>query len=209
MRVGELVALEIDNWCEADRAFLVKGKGSRQRLAFLPDDRSLKAVQTYLSARNSLTLSHPGILVKATGARISTQGIARMLIQTTKSAGITSKVTQHVIRHTVATLLLRYGAEIRVVPEACWITQETLTPSFSATSLALINCRTGGISSGKCAKTLPASRLRGANPIDLLRVLVGVTNVATSPDWRQSARRLVDILVTGFAADQIVPSAVR
>jgi hypothetical protein len=32
------------------------------------------------------------------------------------------------------------------------------------------------------------------DPIDLLRVLVGV---ATSPDWQQSARRLVDIPVTG------------
>jgi len=117
MRVGELVALEIDNWCEADRAFVVKGKGSRQRLAFLPDDRSLKAVQMYLSARSSLTFSHPGLLVNATGARISTQGIARMLTQTAKSAGIATKVTPHVIRHTVATLLLRYGADIRVVQE--------------------------------------------------------------------------------------------
>ncbi len=35
------------------------------------------------------------------------------------------------------------------------------------------------------------------DPIDLLRALVGVANVATGPDWRQSARRLVDILVTG------------
>jgi AcrR family transcriptional regulator len=35
------------------------------------------------------------------------------------------------------------------------------------------------------------------DPIDLLRALVGVANVATSPDWQQSARRLVDILVTG------------
>ena len=35
------------------------------------------------------------------------------------------------------------------------------------------------------------------DPIDLLRALIGVANVATSPDWRQSARRLVDILVTG------------
>src|ERR1700677_114243 len=34
------------------------------------------------------------------------------------------------------------------------------------------------------------------DPIDLLRALVGVANVATSPDWQQSARRLVDILVT-------------
>jgi AcrR family transcriptional regulator len=38
---------------------------------------------------------------------------------------------------------------------------------------------------------------RDLDPIDLLRALVGVANVATSPDWQQSARRLVDILVTG------------
>jgi AcrR family transcriptional regulator len=34
-------------------------------------------------------------------------------------------------------------------------------------------------------------------PMDLLRALVGVANVASSPDWQQSARRLVDILITG------------
>jgi AcrR family transcriptional regulator len=35
------------------------------------------------------------------------------------------------------------------------------------------------------------------DPIDLLRALIGVANVSASPDWRQSARRLVDILITG------------
>ncbi|MBN9661220.1 MAG: TetR/AcrR family transcriptional regulator [Acidobacteria bacterium] len=35
------------------------------------------------------------------------------------------------------------------------------------------------------------------DPIDLLRALIGVANVATSPDWQQSAQRLVDILITG------------
>jgi AcrR family transcriptional regulator len=34
-------------------------------------------------------------------------------------------------------------------------------------------------------------------PFDLLRALVGVSNVASSPDWQQSAKRLVDILITG------------
>ena len=33
------------------------------------------------------------------------------------------------------------------------------------------------------------------DPSDLLRVLVGVANVASSPDWQQSATRLVDILI--------------
>ena len=35
------------------------------------------------------------------------------------------------------------------------------------------------------------------DPLDLLRALIGVANVASSPDWQQSARRLVDILITG------------
>jgi AcrR family transcriptional regulator len=35
------------------------------------------------------------------------------------------------------------------------------------------------------------------DPFDLLRALVGVSNVASSPDWQQSAKRLVDILITG------------
>ena len=35
------------------------------------------------------------------------------------------------------------------------------------------------------------------DPIDLLRALIGVANVSTSPDWQQSARRLVEILNLG------------
>jgi AcrR family transcriptional regulator len=38
------------------------------------------------------------------------------------------------------------------------------------------------------------------DPMDLLRALIGVSNVASGPDWQQSARRLVDILVSGSQA---------
>jgi AcrR family transcriptional regulator len=34
-------------------------------------------------------------------------------------------------------------------------------------------------------------------PFDLLRALIGVSNVTSGPDWQQSARRLVDILISG------------
>ena len=34
-------------------------------------------------------------------------------------------------------------------------------------------------------------------PMDLLRALIGVSNVASEPNWKQSARRLVDILIQG------------
>jgi hypothetical protein len=35
------------------------------------------------------------------------------------------------------------------------------------------------------------------DPFDLLRALIGVSNVASDPDGPQSARRLVDILING------------
>ena len=35
------------------------------------------------------------------------------------------------------------------------------------------------------------------DPLDLLRALVGVSNVASGPGWAQSAKRLVDILILG------------
>jgi len=34
-------------------------------------------------------------------------------------------------------------------------------------------------------------------PFDLLRALIGVSHIASGPDWQRSARRLVDILITG------------
>ncbi len=48
---------------------------------------------------------------------------------------------------------------------------------------------TRAIASGDVRKDL--------EPFDLLRALIGVSYVASSPDWPQSARRLVDILITG------------
>ena len=35
------------------------------------------------------------------------------------------------------------------------------------------------------------------DPMDLLRALIGVANVAASPSWEESAKRLVHILISG------------
>jgi AcrR family transcriptional regulator len=38
---------------------------------------------------------------------------------------------------------------------------------------------------------------KDVEPFDLLRALIGVSHVGTGPEWQQSARRLVDILIAG------------
>src|SRR5712672_1619136 len=45
-------------------------------------------------------------------------------------------------------------------------------------------------------RAVESGDIRGdLDPFDLLRAVIGVCNVASSPDWLQSARRLVDILI--------------
>jgi AcrR family transcriptional regulator len=47
-------------------------------------------------------------------------------------------------------------------------------------------------------RAIDGGEMRGdIDPIDLLKALVGVAYMSNSPDWQQSARRLVDILISG------------
>lgn len=61
--------------------------------------------------------------------------------------------------------------------------------SYSQMHEAIRSLVKRAIESGEMRKDLDS--------MDLLRALVGVANVATSPDWQQSAKRLVDILIMG------------
>lgn len=54
MRVGELSKLNLPDWLPVDSSFHVHGKGGRERLSFLPDDRSVSALVAYLALRHKL-----------------------------------------------------------------------------------------------------------------------------------------------------------
>jgi AcrR family transcriptional regulator len=47
-------------------------------------------------------------------------------------------------------------------------------------------------------RAIKSGDIRGdLDPFDLLRALIGVSHIASGPGWQPSARRLVDILITG------------
>jgi hypothetical protein len=51
---------------------------------------------------------------------------------------------------------------------------------------------------GLVGRAAGSGAIRGdVDPMDLLRALVGVSNVASTPNWPEGARRLVDILIAG------------
>lgn len=117
MRVGEVSSLNLDDFAIADSVFRVKGKGGRDRLAFVVDEQTMRIQGEHVDLRRHLTSESPALFLNACGARLSTQGIANIISQFRKDAGIERHITPHMLRHTVATLLLRNGVDIRVVQE--------------------------------------------------------------------------------------------
>lgn len=117
MRVGEVSALDIKDFLVQEAVFRVQGKGGRDRLAFAVDEKTLRIQQEHLKARTRIETDSPALFLNASGQRLSTQGISNVIAQLRREAGIERHVTPHMLRHTVATLLLRNGVDIRVVQE--------------------------------------------------------------------------------------------
>lgn len=117
MRVGEVSALDLKDFLAQEAVFRVQGKGGRDRLAFAVDEKTLRIQQEHLRARVRIETSSSALFLNASGARLSTQGISNVIAQLRRDAGIERHITPHMLRHTVATLLLRNGVDIRVVQE--------------------------------------------------------------------------------------------
>jgi len=117
MRVGEVSALNLEDFSVPDSVFRVKGKGGRDRLAFVVDEQTLRIQREHVEMRVHIASKSPALFLNATRERLSTQGIANIIAQFRKDAGIERHITPHMLRHTVATLLLRNGVDIRVVQE--------------------------------------------------------------------------------------------
>jgi integrase/recombinase XerD len=117
MRVGEVSTLNIDDFFENEGMFKIKGKGGRPRLAFAVDKKSLQIQKDHLHARAQVASESSALFLNSSRRRLSTQGIANVVTQLRREAGIERHITPHMLRHTVATLLLQNGADIRVVQE--------------------------------------------------------------------------------------------
>lgn len=117
MRVGEVSTLDLRDFIVEEAVFKVRGKGGRDRLAFIVDKETLRIQREHLKARAQIATESMALFVNPFGERLTTQGIADVVARLRRNAGIERHVTPHMLRHTVATLLLRNGVDIRVVQE--------------------------------------------------------------------------------------------
>lgn len=121
LRVSELCSLDRDKVDTNRGEFTVRGKGSKIRLAFLSDSAS-NDLKKYLKIR---TDPDPALFIripkgnnfsKYENLRLTPRSVQRIVQKHAVRAGIVGKeVTPHTLRHSMATDLLRNGADIRSV----------------------------------------------------------------------------------------------
>jgi len=118
LRISELCALSIDSVDLSRDEFSVRGKGDKVRVVFLSDD-ARTAIKNYLAGRkdmeDALFIRYGRKAHIGEDARVTPRTVQRLLKLYATKAGITRKVTPHVIRHSFATDLLSNGADLRSV----------------------------------------------------------------------------------------------
>lgn len=117
LRVSELCSLNRDLDLSRDETS-VRGKGEKVRVVFF-SPAAKRAVKAYLDKRKDLDdalFVQMGKNVKGTkDLRLSPRSVERIVKHYATKAGITRKVTPHIIRHSFATDLLQNGADLRSV----------------------------------------------------------------------------------------------
>lgn len=118
LRISELCSLSTDDVDLSREEFSVRGKGDKIRVVFLSNSAK-EAIQKYLKERKDMSdalFPQMGKNAKAaTDLRLTPRSVQRLLKTYAAKAGITRKVTPHVIRHSFATDLLSNGADLRSV----------------------------------------------------------------------------------------------
>jgi integrase/recombinase XerD len=117
MRVSELVGLRLGQVDLREGWVRVLGKGYKERLVpFGP--RAGTALGRYLEARATLfPAAGDVVFLNRRGGMITRGGFGWRLGAAARRAGISARVTPHVLRHSTATALLEGGADLRVLSE--------------------------------------------------------------------------------------------
>ncbi|MGQ9844987.1 MAG: site-specific tyrosine recombinase/integron integrase [Caldisericia bacterium] len=127
MRVSELVSLRMSELDLDKGEVVIKGKGNKERVVFLPED-IIEDIKFYIQKRkkssNFLFLNRKGKLLTDKGIRLLVEKYAKKVIPY-------KKITPHTLRHTFATHLLTNGADLRSVQELLGHTKLSTTQIYT------------------------------------------------------------------------------
>jgi len=113
VRVSELCGLKTENVNLLNGIIKVNGKGKRERIIHIVNEEVLATLRQYAQ------LFHPdkkgSFFLNRHMRQLSTQSVRNMVHKYVDKIGISTRITPHMFRHSVATLLLEEGADIRYI----------------------------------------------------------------------------------------------
>lgn len=140
-RVSEVVNLDLaDIHQVATEGFEVqtiklRGKGGKDRIVPLGSFANAALLEYLTRVRPNLAMNSSkatsAVFLNQRGTRLSRQSAWQFVLNASKAAGISGKVSPHVFRHSYATHLLDGGADIRVVQELLGHASVTTTQIYT------------------------------------------------------------------------------
>ena len=115
IRVSELCKLNTRDIDLNAGTLLIHGKGKKERIIQVTNAEVLSTVRRYKEA------CHPewgqAFFRSRRGGRLSEQSVRLILRKYAKKIGVSTRITPHMIRHTLATLLLESDVDIRYIQQ--------------------------------------------------------------------------------------------
>jgi integrase/recombinase XerC len=115
VRVHEVVGIECQNIDLTGGSLRLLGKGRRERQVYLTNDWITGLTRAYLKTRAALGVEHPHLLFNLRRNPLTPPAMRSRLIKAARNAGLSARVTPHMLRHTAATQLIERGVDIRYI----------------------------------------------------------------------------------------------
>ncbi len=119
LRVSELCQLKIDNLHLQMRFIQVYGKGKKERIVPVGEE-ALLAIENYLNNSRPKLVRKPNnnfLFLNKKGQPLSRVGFWEILKNIALKAGLTKKISPHMLRHSFASHLLERGLDLRLIQE--------------------------------------------------------------------------------------------
>ena len=136
LRLSELVGLDLQDLNLSARMVRVMGKGRKERL--VPFNTAARnAIAVWLKDRAAL-LRGAGdpLFLNARGARLTGRSVQRLVARYVSGCSARFGISPHALRHSFATHLLQYGADLRAIQELLGHVQLSTTQRYTHVNLA-------------------------------------------------------------------------
>ena len=118
LRISELINLRISNVSLSEALVRIFGKGSKERIVPI-GDCALNALNKYIfNYRQELLKQNSDYLfLSVRGTKMSRQAFFKIIKKIASEKNIKTDISPHTLRHSFATHMLNYGADLRIIQE--------------------------------------------------------------------------------------------